>query len=395
MSPRAVETVIIGAGPSGLAVAGSLRARGLSFEVLEASDAVGSSWRNHYERLHLHTGKKMSALPRMPMPEAYPTYPSRQQVVDYLEAYASRFDIRPTFGARVDKVSLQQGRWQVRYAAAAAGDAAAEPGEIEARYVVVASGYNAVPKRPTWPGSESFAGSIVHSSEYKTGAAYRGKRVLVVGAGNSGAEIAVDLCEHGAAATMCIRGPLHVVPRDIFGIPAQEITVRLSKLPAKTIDRMTLPVSKRLVGDLSRFGIVRPKVGPLQYIEERGRIPLIDIGTIDLIKQGKIGVVGDIAALTETGVTLKGGTHLHMDAIVLATGYEAALNRFVEFSDELTDARGYPTAHGRETILPGLFFVGFRNPWTGALREGAIEAERVADAIADKTERRIPRIGPR
>jgi len=209
--PEQTSVIILGAGPSGLAAAGCLREKGVPFVVVERAGAVGSTWRNHYERLHLHTIKQFSALPGLPWPSTVPMYPSRAEVVAYLERYAAKFRIEPRFGLDVTSARHDGARWVVR--------AGAE--EIHAGALVVATGYNRVPKQPTWPGQSTFRGEIIHSSAYKNGAAWKGKRALVVGIGNSGGEIAIDLWEHGAETAISVRSPVHVVPRDLFGLPAQ------------------------------------------------------------------------------------------------------------------------------------------------------------------------------
>jgi indole-3-pyruvate monooxygenase len=184
-------TVIIGAGPAGpagLAVAACLSRLGQTFTLLERSDQVGASWRNHYTRLHLHTDKGRSALPYLPFPENTPRYPSRQQAIDYFEAYAGRSSLQPRFGQEVTAIRQRAGQWHIE----------TNDDLYVSNQVVIATGYNRVPNIPTWPGQSAYPGKIVHSSVYQDGERFRGQRVLVVGFGNSGGEIAIDLWEHGA-----------------------------------------------------------------------------------------------------------------------------------------------------------------------------------------------------
>src|SRR5262249_47185304 len=149
-------------------------------------------------------------------------YPSRAQVVEYLERYARQFQIEPRFGHAVTSARRTEAGWVVR-----AGDA-----EIQSRALVVATGYNRVPKLPDFPGRERFRGAVLHSSGYQNGDAFRGKRAIVVGIGNSGGEIALDLWEHGVDTTLSVRSPVHVVPRDLYGIPAQVNSIYgLGRLP--------------------------------------------------------------------------------------------------------------------------------------------------------------------
>ncbi len=366
-----VENLVVGAGPSGLAVGACLQARGLGATLLDKASAVGWTWRNHYERLHLHTCKKHSSLPYLPFPDDYPTYPSRRQVVDYLEAYARTLNTAPQLGVTVQNAAPVGDRWLVK----------TDAGDYQTRRLIMASGYNRVPHVPSWPDDERFGGERLHSSEYGSGRAFAGKRVLVVGSGNSGAEIAIDLWECGARPWMCIRGPVHVTQRDPFGIPAQVHGLAMAKLPVAVADKLALMVLKYTVGDLSRWGIVRPEIGPVAGVIELGRVPLIDVGTVALIKQGAIGVVPGIERFHEDSITFVNGDQLPFDAVVTATGYRAGLSDFLEGADDLVNDRGYPREHGAQ-VRPGLFFVGYSNPPTGFLREIGLEAQRVADAIA-------------
>ncbi|HEY2905075.1 MAG TPA: NAD(P)-binding domain-containing protein, partial [Vicinamibacterales bacterium] len=230
---------------------------------------------------------------------------------------------------------------------------------------------------------QSFTGSVVHTQNYKNPQPYVGKRTLVVGCGNSGAEIALDLAERGVDAAMVVRGPVHVVPRDLFGRPSQETSIMLSVLPIAMRDALVAPVLRMAVGDLSRWGIERPACGPNRMIEDTGRIPILDVGTIAQVKAGRIRVLPGIQDVLPDRVRFVDGRTEAFDAIILATGYRPGLDRFVADFEQLSDARGRPHPCGAETRIRGLFFVGFRNPPTGALREISREAPRVAAAIRD------------
>lgn len=365
------DALVLGAGPAGLAVAACLGRAGVGHRVLEASDRVGDAWHRHYERLHLHTEKRFSALPHRPWPADAPTYPSRQEVVDYLTDYARHFAIEPIFGQRVERAWTDGEAWL-----AATADAT-----YRARALVVATGYNGRPHRPDLDGLADFAGPVVHSSEYASGRDHAGQEVLVVGCGNSGAEIAIDLDECGARPAIVVRGPVHVVPRDLFGRPVQGTSILLSRLPARVADALTLPIARLATGDLRPDGIVRPAIGPRQQIERHGRVPILDIGLVDRIKAGRVTVVPAVAGLDATGATFADGRRLPFDAVVLATGFESSIGEFLEAPAGVLDGRDRPRVHGAEAA-PGLHFVGFRNPPTGALREIAIEAERIGRALA-------------
>lgn len=375
-----VEVLVVGAGPAGLAVSACLKRVGQPHRLVDKAEVIASSWRNHYERLHLHTAKDWSALPGLPFPDDYPLYPSRAQVVAYLDRYAARMELEPHLGVEVTRAAHDGSGWTI--------DTRAH-GTYDARALIVASGYCALASRASWPGLETFPGPIVHASEYKNGRSFKGQRVLVVGSGNSGAEIAIDLWEHGAEVAMVFRGPVHVVPRDAFGIPAQRMTLLMSRLPTRVADRLSLPMRELAIGDLSRFGIHRPPVGPLELLEKTGRVPLVDIGTVALVKQGAITVYPNIASVEAERVRFVDERAAPFDAIVLATGYRAALERWLVGAERVLDHRGLPRVHGAESAIPGLYFCGFRNPTTGALREIALEADRIGEAFARPRARRL------
>lgn len=365
------DLVVIGAGPAGLAVSACLRHEGLKHLVLEREETIGSAWHRHYDRLHLHTTKRYSALPMMPWPDEAPRYPSREQMVRYLQTYAAKHDITPRLGVAVHAVRRSGERFTVETSA----------GVMTPRFVVMATGYNGVPKWPSVPGFDRFRGHAIHAGDYKNASSYRGLRTLVVGCGNSGAEIALDLAEQGVDVAMVVRGPVHVIPRDLFGRPTQHTNILLSHLPLRLRDAIAMATVGLVVGDLSRWGIVRPALGPNRMIQDFGRVPILDLGTIDMVKRGRIRVLPAVEEILPEGVRFAGGSEHPFEAIIFATGYTPGLGKVVDGFDAIADARGRPHRFGEETGIAGLYFVGFRNPPTGALREIALEAPRVARSI--------------
>ena len=365
------DILVIGAGPAGLATSACLRREGLAHVVLEREGQIANAWHRHYDRLHLHTTKTYSGLPMMSWPKAAPRYPAREQVMRYLQAYAAEHHVVPRLGVTVNAVQRKGDHFIVDTSA----------GVMTPRIVVMATGYNGVPKLPSIPGRDSFHGPAIHTSVYKNAAPYQGKRTLVVGCGNSGAEIALDLAEQGVDVAMVVRGPVHVVPRDMFGRPTQHTNVLLSYLPLGLRDAIAMGFLDLVVGDLSRWGIMRPAGGPNRMIEEAGRIPILDVGTIALIKQGKIRVLPAVQEILPDMVRFAGGAQHPFEAIIFATGYTSGLGKVIKGFETIADARGRPNRFGAQTSISGLYFVGFKNPPTGALREIALEAPRVARSI--------------
>jgi cation diffusion facilitator CzcD-associated flavoprotein CzcO len=369
---RSCDAIIIGAGPAGLATAAALQNRGLRATILEKSDSVGAVWRRHYDRLHLHTDRARSGLPGLPVPKAYGRYPSRAQVVEYLEAYAAKFDLSPVFNAPVRAVRRDGRRWR----------AEADENSRSAPIIVVATGWADYPYAPTWPGIETFCGSILHSSVYRNPSPFAGKRVLVIGYGNSGAEIALDLAEAGTDVTLSVRSPVNVIPRELFGLPILFFPAAEQWLPPRVADALNAPAIRLAVGSLATAGLTKAAKGPLRTIAEDGRPPLIDIGTLDAIRDGRIKLRGDIASFTATGVSFKQSPAEPFDAAILATGFRPDLRALLPDAKGVLSASGAPLVSGRPTSEPGLFFCGARVSPIGQLRQIGIEAQRIAHAVA-------------
>ncbi|HEX6834334.1 MAG TPA: NAD(P)/FAD-dependent oxidoreductase, partial [Rudaea sp.] len=355
--PPRRSAIVIGAGPAGLSVAACLQREGIEAIVLEQAQRVGDAWHRHYERLHLHTSKGLSALPFAAFPRAAPRYPSRAEVVDYLDAYARRFAIAPRFGQRVIAARPIDGGWRV----------ATDEAEYESPTLIIATGLCRTPYEPRWPGRDGYRGTVVHSAAYRNGAAFAGKDVLVVGIGNSGAEIALDLHEHGARASIAVRGPVNVVPRELFGIPILAFGIAQNALPARWADTLNRPLMRMVVGDLAPYGLQTPATGPVTQLREAARVPLIDVGTIDAIRRGAIAVRHGISAFTENGVRFTDGSEGSFDAVVLATGYRARVDSFLA-ADGVFDENGTPRHSGAQNAQRGLYFCGFKVSPTGMLR---------------------------
>lgn len=365
------NTVIIGAGAAGLAMAACLRRLRVPLVVLEQDYEIGSAWLNRYDRLHLHTHKNHSSLPYLSFPRHYPPYPSRLQFADYLEIYAEKFRIEPRFGEKARSIMRRGDVWSTR----------AKRSDYISRNLIVATGYSNKPFVPSLKGKTSFMGKILHSSSYKNGESYAGQNVLVVGCGNSGGEIALDLHEHGASVSMSIRGAINVIPRDVMGVSSHRLSVLMRHLPTQVADSLSAPLVRMVLGDLSSHGLKPAPKGPLTQIKEDNKVPLLDIGTIKLIKQGHISVFNEIDHLKQEEVFFQDGQHKSFDAIILATGYKHAVGSFLRDSNEVIDESGHIKSSGKETALPGLYFCGFYNSPYGFIREIGKEAKKISHLI--------------
>ncbi|MFM8769296.1 MAG: flavin-containing monooxygenase [Rubrivivax sp.] len=376
--PVSAAAVVIGAGPAGLATAACLGQRGIQACVLERSHSVGASWRSHYRRLHLHTVKELSALPGLPFPAPAPRYVPREQVVRYLEDYASHFGIRPLFGVTVRRIEP--------LAAGAGWAVVCEDGQrIEAPHVVVASGANVRPRRPELPGEQAYEGTVLHSHAYRDPAPFAGQRVLVVGMGNTGAEIALDLCEAGVEVALSVRSAVNIVHRDVFGRPTQRTSILLGRLPPRLGHTLAAWLRDLTVGDLSRWGLRTPHTSPLAQLREDGRTPVIDVGALARIRAGDIRVHPGIERLLGRGVRFSDAQEARFDSIVLATGYEAGLQDLAPDLSLGLEERGLPREAIGRGARAGLHFTGFdlRQPG-GLLRTIGQQARDVAQVVAQE-----------
>ena len=358
--------VVVGGGPAGLATSAELRRRRIEHVVLERGDTVGHSWANLYDSLTLHTGKHLSALPRMSFDRRVPLFPSRRDFVAYLQRYVEVLKLPIETGRTVTSIERRNGEWLLR----------TERGDVAARDVVMATGIIASPRLPAIPGRERFRGRMMHSVEYRRPAGFAGRRVLVVGVGNSGAEIGSELANAGSRVTIAVRSGANVVPRQIAGIPVQYLSFAMRALPKRARNALAGLVGR--ITELRRGKPVlpRPAHGPLDAI------PLIGFHLVDAIRAGKVTVRGAVVALTESGARFMDGVEEPFEDVILATGFAAALGPLGDLVR--TDAKGFAVRTDRVTSAdqPHLYFVGHSYDSTGGLynirRDSALAAERIA-----------------
>lgn len=367
---------VIGGGPGGLAAAAALRAQGQRAVVLEKSADVGASWRRHYDRLHLHTTRRWSALPGLAMPRRFGRWVSRDNVVHYLEKYAEHHELEVVTGVEVSRIDRAPDGTGWRLTATGGR-------ELTGRAVVVATGFNHTPRIPDWSGRDTFTGELVHAADYRNPAPYAGKDVLVVGVGNTGAEIAVDLVEGGASRVrLAVRTVPHILRRSTAGWPAQGTGILVRRLPVALVDRAGGLLTRVSMPDLAGHGLPRPDTGLYSRVKD-GAIPVQDVGLVNAVKGGRVVPVAAVESFDADAVVLADGTRITPDAVIAATGYLRSLEGLVGHLGVL-DARGRPVVHGGRTPkqAPGLYFTGFTNPISGMLRELARDAEKIAKKLA-------------
>ncbi|HEY5059686.1 MAG TPA: NAD(P)/FAD-dependent oxidoreductase [Gaiellaceae bacterium] len=364
------DVAVVGAGSAGLATAELLRRAGVDALLLEAGPEPGAAWRERYDRLHLHTPRLLSGLPGRRIPRRYGRWVSRDDLLAYLRKYAEPLDVRPN--SRVRRIEHDGEAWRL--------DLDDEP--LSARVVIVATGYNGKPFIPDWPGRDRFAGELIHSSEYRNAMPFRDRDVLVVGAGNSGAEIATDVAEGGAVrARLSVRTPPQIVRRATAGIPAQLIGIAIRHLPPDWVDPISKTQRKLSIPDLARYGLPRPEVGIRSAFLATGTTPILDVGIVHAVRTQIVEIVAAVESFDGADVLLADGSRIDPDVLIAATGFRAGLDELVGHLGVL-GPRGLPLRTDGEPVLPGLWFVGFTPTLGGQLREGSIAATKVAAAVA-------------
>lgn len=362
-----IDVAVVGAGPAGLATSRELRERGIGHTVLERGDTIAHVWEHLYDGLVLHTGKHLSSLPGLRFPGSAPLFPTRRDFLDYLRTYAARFNVPVQTDMDVLRVTREEYAWRVEISGGRT---------VAARTVVMATGIVSNPVIPVLPGRSTFRGTLIHSALYRRPAPFAGSRVLVVGAGNSAGEIAAELANAGARVTVSVRSGARVVPRRLFGLPIQYYAVALSALPStwQTI------VNERVAsaGAWLRGGPVLP---PPPADRTCGNLPMVGFHLVDAIRTGRIALRPGVKALTPAGVRFDGGGDEAFDAVILATGYTAAIGPLGGLVS--TDACGFPLRNGRvaSSEAPGLFFVGHNYDTHGALRNISKDARIAARLV--------------
>ncbi|MGN6168205.1 MAG: flavin-containing monooxygenase [Solirubrobacteraceae bacterium] len=373
------DVVVIGAGQGGIASALALKDRGVAALVVDKADQVASGWRARYDRLRLNSSRPTSHLPGRPYPKGTPMFPTRDQVVEHIDGHARNARVELLLETPVKRLSTGNGSWTVETGS----------GEIDARQVVVATGYENEPFVPDWDGRESFAGELIHSAEYRNADRFRSRRVLVVGPGCSGMEIAYDVATGGAAKVwLAVRTPPTIISRaGPGGLPGEWIGTALLYFPTRFGNALARFGSRQDFGDLSEYGLPVPREGLMTRFRRDGTVPsIVDKEIIDAVKQGKVEVVGAVKSLNSAEVILAGGSHVEPDAIICATGYRRALEPLVGHLGVLDD-RGLPAVAAPKPAAPGLRFVGYTSR-PGALGFISRQSKQSAKAIAREVKSR-------
>lgn len=372
------DAVVIGAGPAGLAVARQLDHRhGVKALVVDRAAAPAISWRRRYDNFRLNTTGFLSHLPGQRIPFNAGRWPTKEDMVRYFDHYVARQNIAIMLGCEVHHVNRDGELWRLDTSS----------GEIQTPAIVLATGNYGVPTIPAWPGLSCFNGDLVHSGDFTNAWPYRDRDVLVVGAGNSAADIAVQLANNGARRIwLAVRTPPHLVRRAMGPFPSDIFLELFSRVPARVIDPLIARMNRLMWGDLSAYGFARPTLGLKATVEQRGRIPTLADELIDLVRVGRVEVVGAVETLESDGVTLVGGASVAPQAIIAATGFGTDLGGLVGHLGVL-DEQGNPRGGFASHLGDGMFAIGYGIPPNGPLRAIRLHATPLAREVADYLKR--------
>jgi cation diffusion facilitator CzcD-associated flavoprotein CzcO len=374
-SDGSARIAIIGAGPGGLCAARWLKAHDIPFDLLERNKDVGGLWdidapgSPMYESAHFISSKTLSGFRDFPMPEDYPDYPSHRLILEYLRRYADRHGIRgkAQCGVRVTAARPEPGNgpetWRLEL----------EGGETR-RYagVIVATGLQWTPKRPPLAGA--FEGEAIHSAAYKSTKQLAGKRVLVVGGGNSGCDIAVDAGQAAAQAFLSVRRGYWFIPKHVFGVPADVFGDSGPRLPAWLEQRIFQPLLRALVGDLRRYGLPRPDH---RLFETH---PVLNSQILHSLSHGDVEAKPDVKAFEGRRVTFVDGSAEEIDLVIFATGYRRRIEILPESLHSEGDvAQLFLNVFHRSH--PGLLVVGFFETDAGAYPLIDLQCELIAKVL--------------
>jgi putative flavoprotein involved in K+ transport len=367
------EAIVIGAGTAGLAAAATLRGAGIEVIVLEQTDKVGAAWRSRYDGLRLNTTGWMSTQPGFRASRRrYGEFPSRDMWVQYLEDYAEHHHIDVRFGTQVRRLESANGAWQAQ----------TDRGDLRARLVIVATGFDRDPNLPDWPGRNGFTGELIHSSAYRNPEPYRDRDVLVVGPGTTGSEVAAYLAKGGAGRVrVACRTPPNLTARKILGSSINISGIVLNHLPVRVGDQLSWLSQRIIYGNLDQYGLPRSPRGLVTTMRYGQQAPAYAEAFVPLLKAGQIEIVAAVEGFDGPGVLLADGTRIEPEIVIAATGYRRGLEPLVGHLGVLGDV-GIPlvSGGGQCPSAPGLFFTGYRPDLSGQLRPMRYEARAIAKA---------------
>ncbi|MGW0364662.1 NAD(P)-binding domain-containing protein [Streptomyces sp. NPDC002990] len=376
---------VIGAGSSGIAACQVLAERAIPYDCYESGSQVGGNWRyendngmsSAYRSLHINTSRQVMEYACFPMADTYPVYPSHFQIARYFDAFVDHFGLRPRIAFRTEVTGVartSEGRWAVTARRR-------DDGEVTSRVydaVLVANGHHWKPRlpRPALPGADSFTGVQTHSHHYRTPEPFAGKRILVLGIGNSACDIAVETSRVSARTFLTMRRGAHILPKYLFGTPTDHLTASWLARAPLAVQASGLSLLLRLSrGRLSSYGLPEPRHGVL------GAHPTISDDLLSRLGHGDISVTPMISALDGGGAVFEDGSRQDVDAVIYCTGYDIA---FPFLPRELIDPADNAVSLYRRVVSPdheGLYFIGLVQPLGAIMPLAEAQSHWVADLI--------------
>ncbi|MFD2053910.1 flavin-containing monooxygenase [Mesorhizobium calcicola] len=373
--PVTVEpAIVVGAGAAGLAVAHALMNAGVPTAILEKESRLAEPWHRRHRQLHLNTHRDLSSLPGLAYPPGTPAFPHRTVVIRHMNDFREENRLPVQFGVAVEEIAFKGDHWAVLTSA----------GPRLARHVIIATGRDRQPFIPEWKGMEGFAGRIIHAADFGDAQDYAGRKVLVVGAGNSGFDALNHLAAINTAAIwLSARNGPALLPKRIGKIAVHRLSPFMARLPLRVADVVMAATQRLVFGDLTKFGMPPAPAGGASRLTSDYTAIAADDGAVRAIKAGKIVVMPAIREFTRDGVILANGNLIHPDIVIAATGYRTGLEPMVGKLGVL-DGKGVPLFNGGEADpnLPGLWFTGMRPSIRGCFANAAIMAKAIAKRIA-------------
>jgi cation diffusion facilitator CzcD-associated flavoprotein CzcO len=372
-SMQGKEILVIGAGASGLAAAYALRELGKPVRVIDKGSRAGEAWYHRHPQLHLNTHRLLSRLPGMTIPEWCGAFPSRDSIIWYLDEYARKLDAPIDYGVNVQQIKHTDIGWEV----------VTDAGTYNTTDVILATGHDQLPYIPDWEGRSAFTKPLIHAADFGDVENYRNKRVLVVGAGNSGTDILNHLAGIDTEQLwVSVRHGPAIFPKRLWGIPLQPLAAVFARLPVRLVDKLLKLTEYLAFGNLRKWGLPSHPQGGASRLLKSGIAPAIDNGFVAALKAGRIEVVSSIRNFDSEGAHLSDGRYIKPDIVIAATGYRMDLKSILGPIGVLTDS-GSPRFHGvqQHSAYLGLWFIGMEAALPGYFYMASKDGREIARAI--------------
>lgn len=370
---RVHSVLIVGAGLNGLAAAHALKKKGLAPIILDAADQPAKTWRIRHDQLRLNTHRLISYLPGMRIPRRYGAFPSRDGIADYLQSYERSLNVPVHRNVRIQCMDREANGWRLT----------ASNGVWRAQNVIVATGHERVPVIPEWPGRHDFTGELLHVASLGRIERFKDRRVLVVGAGNSGTDALNHLVRvRTKSLWVSVRNGPTILPTRLLGIPLQLLSPLMVPLPARITDHLMAATERLVFGDLKQCSLPKHPNGVATRLIQEGVAPAFDNGFVAALKAGRVTVLPQIEGFDGGAVLLAGGMRVWPEVVICATGYSPGLGKMVGHLGVLND-NGKPVYSGPENHpdFDGLWFMGMKPRLPGVFYAARGEARRLAALI--------------